>query len=373
MRAKIALRCFLAFSLSALFVAWHERVRESQSTNVFSRGYCDELPSAERLSLQWNDSRIRRVSLPQGSRSSTFLLGIFSKQDDVEQRAAIRQSYLSLHEENICALYLYLTMDNAKQRRCVILYAFVVGGNPNGPTFRNFETASTLILSKEKTPHDAEDDVIYLDIRENMEDGKTPTWFAYAADLSVRHTIDYISKVDSDTFLHIPALLRLIERDLPPKPTFGMDSRKRYGGVLREFHTCGGVHNSHCFLLQGRVYMSGQFYFVSSDLAIYISSEAVMPQTTRLGIEDFDFGMWVFSHPEAINLVVISGEMVCLHDSRTKDSAWWQSTEPDEVQFPYRSPELLSLDSCPSLRNGDWRKCQYAKETNRCSWRCQKD
>ena len=136
-----------------------------------------------------------------------------------------------------------------------------------------------------------------------------------------------------------------------------MDSRKRYGGVLREFNTCGGYSQEHCFLLQGRVYMSGQFYFVSSDLARYVSNTAVALNSTRSGIEDFDFGMWIFSHPEAINLVVISGEMVCLHDYRTKDLAWWQSTQTGKVQFPYRSSDLQSLDSCPSLANGGWSNC----------------
>ena len=117
--------------------------------------------------------------------------------------------------------------------------------------------------------------------------------------------------------------MELLDADLPARSTTGPDNRKRYGGILREFNTCGGFR--HCELLQGRAYMSGQFYFVSSDLANFVSSRRGDEIALGVGHEDFDFGTLVFTFPGVINLVILPTNKICVHSSESKQDSWWQS------------------------------------------------
>jgi len=207
----------------------------------------------------------------------------------------------------------------------------VIGARTEGGSTRyNSNSAEGITLDVPGTAEkNFEGDLVYLNIKENMNEGKTPTWFQYAADISERHGIDYISKLDSDTYLDIHALISLMDTDLPAKPATEPDNRKRYGGILREYNTCGGF--PYCKLLQGRAYMSGQFYFVSSDLARFVSDGREDEQALGVGHEDFDFGMWIFSYPGAINLVILSTSKICVHSSETKQDAWWQNLSNDTV------------------------------------------
>jgi hypothetical protein len=58
---------------------------------------------------------------------------------------------------------------------CQIAYAFFLGGNPDGPT-ELLKPNSSFPITIVNPPAD-EDDVVYLNIKENMEDGKSQTWF----------------------------------------------------------------------------------------------------------------------------------------------------------------------------------------------------
>ena len=229
---------------------------------------------------------------------------------------------------------------------CQILYTFVVGANLSGPTLVLNDSRSQMVLE----PQAEEPDVTWLNIKENMQDGKTQTWFSFAASLSGDYGIDYIAKMDMDTFLDVHSLLRFVDANLPPRPRAPMpDTRKRYGGLLQEFLTCG--RHAHCELLRGRIYMSGQFYFVSGDLAEYISSNVFDSAKLRIGFEDMDFGLWIFSYPAAINLVLMSSEMVWIHDfylTKT-ESGWAQVREKlssGEISLPSRRDVLRETDSC---------------------------
>ena len=89
------------------------------------------------------------------------------------------------------------------------MYTFVVGANSNGPTnLVDYNNSShPLILDVSEIPSqyafsntsDASDndvtekDITFLNIKENMEEGKTPTWFLVANTLVKEYDIDYIT------------------------------------------------------------------------------------------------------------------------------------------------------------------------------------
>ena len=238
------------------------------------------------------------------------------------------------------------------------MYAFVLGGNPaSQPYADNSEQLEVLPETLSMQGVDIEDDVIYLNIKENMNHGKTPTWFKYASSLCGLKAIDYVGKIDSDTFLSIDSFITHIRRDLPPRPSRGSDSRKRYGGLLREYNSCGG--ETHCKLLEERVYMSGQFYYVSSDIAEFISQPKISKPYV-VGFEDLDFSFLVFAMSEAINLVVVSSEVMWLHNADTKSDSWWKNMRVglnSRQGFPYRSEVLTRNDECLSANWPAWSGC----------------
>ena len=100
---------------------------------------------------------------------------------------------------------------------------------------------------------DHEPDVTYLNIQENMNDGKSATWFKYASHvLPESLQIDFIGKVDSDCILHPPKLLRELEERISV-------GNMTYGGYPMD------NDNDHH-------YMSGGFYFLSRRLASVITA-----------------------------------------------------------------------------------------------------
>jgi hypothetical protein len=97
---------------------------------------------------------------------------------------------------------------------CQLIYTFVVGANPYGPTnlvdYYNSSHPLTLtesdvvaqfpdlILNSSSVTSSGEmtmleKDILYLNIKENMEEGKTPSWFHVANTLVEEYEIDYIT------------------------------------------------------------------------------------------------------------------------------------------------------------------------------------
>ncbi|XP_020083438.1 beta-1,3-galactosyltransferase pvg3-like [Ananas comosus] len=126
------------------------------------------------------------------------------------------------------------------------------------------------------------DDIIILDCEENLNDGKTYTYFSSIAKLygggsgaegGRRPPYDYVMKADDDLFVR---LLTLIE-SLRPMPRDDM----YYGAVI----PCDSMDPF-------RDYMSGMGYILSWDLVEWIgSSEAVRNKSA--GVEDMLTGEWL--------------------------------------------------------------------------------
>lgn len=241
----------------------------------------------------------------------TILWGIPTTKAEGSQRNLLRNTYLRYYRSfdldsspnRICSL-----ADIKKKRvelgHCQVAYVFFMGANPDGPTelvAPNFSFPIEIDPSTQKTP---EEDVVYLNIKENMEDGKSQTWFKYGAMMAETHGFDYIAKVDSDSLIFIPRFLEYVDQTMLPKPY----NVRVFGGIPFHDDSCElGAHDTHaCPLpLLGPYYFSGELYFMSPDLAAYIASDQVDRQNIAIYHEDVDIGNYVFSHPEKITAIPI--------------------------------------------------------------------
>ena len=253
----------------------------------------------------------------RGEKPTTFLIGIFTVMEDVHRRRLIRESMLGNKlpgpvQSTLCSLQSY-QKEGTTNLTCRIIYTFVIGGNPQAPEEWKESSKSDMTMDASKMLKH-ESDILYLNIHENMNGGKTPTWFDYA---SQRTDIDYIAKADSDSLISLPSLLSYMERDLPP----GSQKPKIYGGHLNEYDECGGA-TGLCDKVRGKVYMSGQFYWLSAELARYVSAPATRAKAfLQTNNEDFDIGIKVLSYPEPIQLMACNGAQFWIHPLKT-DEEW---------------------------------------------------
>ena len=211
--------------------------------------------------------------------------------------------------EKLCSLQTYLSL-SPPPKKCQIIYTFVVGGNPHaGTEWLATNGVSRTMDARQMLKH--EHDILYLNIKENMNDGKTESWFEYASSQLI--TIDYVAKVDSDTLVSIPQLLSYINNYPSPRAV--------YGGYLNEYQACGGA-GELCDKVRGKVYMSGQFYWMSQSLASYVS-KIRQERTDFLQVhnEDMDMGFRVLSYPEPISLSACNGAPFWIHPLK-EDNQW---------------------------------------------------
>ena len=292
----------------------------------------------------------------------TILWGIFSVLGDVQQRKMIRETYLKFYQDlpsnmerdRICSLNEYISAyeEGGNNRflieNCQIAYVFVVGGNPNGPTelMKPNATFPISIDGYVDEKEDCENDLVSLNIKENMEDGKSQTWFNYAS-LVNQHldgSFDYILKADSDTLVFVPSFLKYLASS-PSKKTSGsvngssigdnsdVQIERVYGGFAHFNTSCNPNqqnHNHPCPLhLLGDMYMGGPLYFMSQDLAEFIVSDEVDRGQLQIGHEDVDIGNYVFSHPLPIKTIQVDPRHVLL--ARLINCRWERTTDKSMI------------------------------------------
>lgn len=273
----------------------------------------------------------------QGGAPPRFLLGIFSTVEEKERRQKLREYIFrnpSRPDPRLCSLTEYLQWEQDRiDNGCQVVYTFVVGaGDDNGPANYRSSWGTPILVDHESLKNrnmDVEPDVTYLNIKENMNDGKTPAWFKFATSLNHRpsnnnnetpdgDTFQYVAKMDSDTLLSVPDLLHMLNGDLP--------RTNAYGGILCDqaaacmSHTIEQKLRTCVDVLHGRVYMTGQFYFVSADLASYASDDDLDRNAISSYSEDVDFGMWLHASNRILKLVVLNNKNVFwLHELKTHD------------------------------------------------------
>jgi hypothetical protein len=303
-----------------------------------------------------------------------MLLGIFStnSEKDFERRKAIRETYLSYYKRGpllngndkntssvgrICALSALQAGELEKPGECQLVYTFVVGAKDSVD-----ETAPTELLDDKTYPltvdrpshhPSSETDVVYLNIRENMEDGKTTTWFKYASSkIADDVQIDLISKVDTDTLIYPDKLLAEVEQKLGnsnnlPRPV------RVYGGRWQ-------------FKTTRPRYCQGGFYFMSRDVARYITSDKCNRQKyIDEGVaiyhhraEDAEVGRFVDSYPERVQWMQFNHNKAFYHEIEMKEPAqlrdlWQWILAEDEAQEMLEELKALSK-GCPSEEKFLW-------------------
>lgn len=247
---------------------------------------------------------------PLGDTDTVFLLGIFSTESEkyAHRREYIRKTYLSTGDDRICKLEEYKRQQREQPNdvRCQIPYTFVIGGGDASRPSDHDDDEPLTLETHHNGHEDPEGDCTYLNIKENMENGKSTTYMKFGAMLAKEYGIDYIGKTDDDTVLAIQLLLQFLDDDLPPAPF----NRRIYGGTS----WASWAHN--------HMYAAGQFYFLSSDLADYVSIQ--LTAKDRRGMmhsrptEDADMGTFIFSHPRPIKFISLSTFRFWHHPKKTE-------------------------------------------------------
>ena len=279
------------------------------------------------------------------ARRTTFLLGILCQLNDTKHRQMTRSTMLGpdLPEDvktRLCSLHDYLH-DSTVASTCQILYTFVVGGNASAPAA--YPEAATDLVVENSTLSSLEPDVVLLNIKENMNEGKTPSWFHYTSTL-LHRKIDYVAKLDLDTLVSIPQLLEFVNKELPPAPGATQQQQQHlhmerapprvFGGLLMDFEACGGkFYEARCKPAKGKIYMSGQFYFVSYDLVQHQSRWRTNTTFKERKYEDLNFGVRIWAYPHPIKIIAFNPHMF-----------WWHG---------YKN-ETLWMDGYNAIRASGW-------------------
>ena len=162
------------------------------------------------------------------------LMGILTADyfNDQVYRKRHRALFKLWNDKRVCSLAAFKAKPLAERYECELIYAFVLGGNPNASPelvdgSRPMEVARPV---QGKTNDLNEPDMILLNIRENMNEGKSQTWMHYGAQIAEEYDLDYVSKCDADSMLHLHDFFRFGYKHLPPAPYNSM----MYVGALRD-------------------------------------------------------------------------------------------------------------------------------------------
>lgn len=258
-------------------------------------------------------------------KNKKMLLGILSYQAEKPalRRQLIRETYLRVGQDErdgrICQLRRYQKLvDRGRYEEadeCIVLYCFVVthAAHDDVPS-DHYRTDRPLTVDRRtiRTHQvgDVEhDDLVYLNIRENMNDGKTPAYFKWAASIATEYNLDYVFKVDDDTMISVPHLFRHVVDRLPPYPF----NKRYYGGRILDVNMCG--KSKRCHYISPNGYMAGQFYYLSPDLAHGVSNDDLDPlPDTRT--EDLDMGRAVFRWSD------VHGQLIKIETHGRKYKPW---------------------------------------------------
>lgn len=278
-----------------------------------------------------------------------FLWGIFSmnSKGEVLKRQSIRETYLSFYKtlpganssheyyHRICSLHEYKLWRKSNDRKyfsCHMIYAFVVGSNTDANAHTDLceatqedplypltvaetsnDSASKIVSSKKGFLLATEEDIVHLNIKENMNQGKTTSWYRYGVSLidgagDDELHFDYIVKVDGDKLVFPDQFFHQMKvLNLPVNPS--KETELVFGGYPAIF----GPNSIQAQWLEGTpFYMSGEMYFLSVSLARYVISDGLnrtkfdsyRPNNKR-GHEDLSMGKFVFSHPNHENILFI--------------------------------------------------------------------
>jgi hypothetical protein len=268
-----------------------------------------------------------------------LLVGIFSDvrtENAKEIRDRIRQKFRMWNDNRLCSFSEFVKRSpqddiiqdgpNDVLYDCQVVYTFVLGAYDADATSPHFadhvagvpitrmmstvrlydtpdkplvlhqvpQSSQTAISGDEVAPYRdiyEHNDGIFLNIIENMNHGKTPTYLYWANTVSEQMNIPYVAKCDSDTVLILPKLFQFLHQELPKVPA-GEDALPPsiISGAMR--HKSGGFFKTtdESFwkeqYYQGmHLYLNGGMYIMSNHLAAVATTEARLLEHVIPGME----------------------------------------------------------------------------------------
>ena len=201
------------------------------------------------------------IDLHQKISTDKILIGIMSVASDLKRRTLLRNIYI-YHSDQF-EIY------------------FVIA-----------KPTSSINEKSIQEEQDINSDLILLDITENMDDGKTYSFFRYAANLPTKYK--YYLKADQDSFLH----LKNIQKRLQELPSDNI-----YWG--RNFQSNPKI-------------MVGMLYGATNDLVHFIS-KSWQVYYHQFGPEDRVFGDWIAMANRNVSYV---SEMELFYDYKKYAKGW---------------------------------------------------
>jgi hypothetical protein len=393
------LRSFCFAAVALLYITWtHPNLVALDRVLLVAeegQGADFDGPSSTMPRRELSDEGLLKPSSPSHHSSipPRILLGIFTTNSPKEtnRRKLIRKSYLSHYQilaeanlsseptERICSLTDLLDGSTTRgsptsMDECRIVYTFVMGASnsttaPTDLTEERQQDNYPYVLDRSGSS-DYERDVLYLNIQENMNAGKTATWFKYASSVlpvpAADLGIDLVFKVDSDAVVVPRALLQNLNSELENNYIIQRPARNVYGGITQVRRKGNEVP-----------YMQGGLYFLSSDVAQRITSsecpraDIIKETTLDRGYsrsEDREIGNFVAKcwnddqpednngqhSPTTIQTVLVNHRTSAAHNRVFKDSAQfrvkWKEFLATDVAFLRRKHIQEKYSSSP--RNG---------------------
>ncbi|KAI2504942.1 hypothetical protein MHU86_9471 [Fragilaria crotonensis] len=171
-----------------------------------------------------------------------------------------------------------------------------------------------------------------------------------------KYDFDYVIKADTDTYILTDLFFDFANKYLP------MGGERIYAGKLRDKAFWKGsrfapdgpslVHHMASRDMV-KVYMVGQFYVLSKDLAKWVSSKTFVNERWYEKIEDHDVGMRVLNFPEPINVIWTQpSQIFWVHPAKTRE-VWemvmnrmsWRMNGTNIFPEPDEAPGSRILDA----------------------------
>lgn len=265
--------------------------------------------------------------------STTFLLGIFTdmSKDQRQKRDLIRATYLKNHDLSVCSLKEYI--EQTEERLivpCRVPYIFVVGGDENRPPSHEDKKPLEIDRSQATNGSEDENDIVYLNIKENSDIEKSQAYFKWAQSIGTKFSIDFVGKVANSTLLDLNLLVDFIDLDLPATPF----NRRMYGG------------SAWGFFWEGGYYGTSPFYFMSLDLATFVSDRKA--DWTRE--EAHDIGRMIFKHPKPVKFVNMNPRIFWFEDM-VSEEAWMDAWNNRMGELPLSKPNMENHKICQSFKD----------------------
>lgn len=322
-------RPFRIVIILALCAAYLSITDTSMSTSSKRKRHLSSKPENEIL--------FKKEVIKANKGKNKIFLGIFSfmSRKALARRQLIRDTYIQDAGSKMCSLAQYeKDPDNSE---CQVIYAFVQGGA--GYTARPyFFNSDVLTLPKHfamSAPAHAndptEEDVIYLNIRESINGGKSQSWFQYASKIAEKYNFDYVAKADDDTVMNVPLLVNFLD-DLYPAPY----NLRTYGGLFVAAVYQSNYRNIGDGKLIHTLHAQGQFYYMSQDLAKYIGDMPVEEWVKyKTPDEDSTIANYINTHPRPLNLINNYHEIFWFHPCKTEPEFREKYEESKQGMLPF--------------------------------------